>query len=555
MRIAAISDVHGKWNKLGNIEPCDILISAGDYSFTGEKHMVEDFHKWLNKQPTKHIISVQGNHECLDKYTELLTNRGWIKYSEININDKVLSINSYNEAVWTHINKVIVTKAKYIYTHQNKMMDIAITENHRIPYYYFHQYQKKFSELQYGTVNNIHSSVNIPVASKNNNVDCDILDDEIRLLGWILTDGSCTSKNDFYIYQSKPDGISKIINILNNLNYKYTLKFRHRDIQEICGKKLKSIRPQGEFRIKSESSNLLRKYIKPGKQVNKELFNKFSSNQMQILLMSMMDGDGSWHKTRTCGALNGTKEFLDWVQTLAVQCGIRSSIIEYRSNNFRLNLSFNRDKIIIHQFSKKFKKIQYNDDVWCLSVPHTNFMIRRNGKACFTGNCFIDKMPQPVRGRISSLTFAEAKELAQSVCPRVHFIGDGETVVIDGIKIHGSACTPFFHAWAWNRFSHELKEEWAKIPDDTDILVTHGPPYGILDTVNFADGTPKSEHLGCQHLMDRIMEIKPDLHICGHIHSSYGQKHHEGVSFYNVSNCDEMYVASNPITYIDYEKD
>lgn len=61
-KVVAISDVHGKWNKI-QIPECDVLISAGDYSFTGERHMVRDFHKWLDDQPAQHIISLQGNHE------------------------------------------------------------------------------------------------------------------------------------------------------------------------------------------------------------------------------------------------------------------------------------------------------------------------------------------------------------------------------------------------------------------------------------------------------------------------------------------------------------
>jgi len=62
LKIVCISDVHGRWNKI-DIPKCDLLISAGDYSFVGERHMVVDFHKWLNKQDATHIISVQGNHE------------------------------------------------------------------------------------------------------------------------------------------------------------------------------------------------------------------------------------------------------------------------------------------------------------------------------------------------------------------------------------------------------------------------------------------------------------------------------------------------------------
>lgn len=62
MKIVAISDVHTKWKNL-IIPECDVLISTGDYSYHGEKHIVEGFHEWLNKQPAKHVISVQGNHE------------------------------------------------------------------------------------------------------------------------------------------------------------------------------------------------------------------------------------------------------------------------------------------------------------------------------------------------------------------------------------------------------------------------------------------------------------------------------------------------------------
>jgi len=62
MKICVISDVHCRWKKLV-IPSCDLLISCGDYSFKGESWVVKDFHKWLNEQPAKHIISVQGNHE------------------------------------------------------------------------------------------------------------------------------------------------------------------------------------------------------------------------------------------------------------------------------------------------------------------------------------------------------------------------------------------------------------------------------------------------------------------------------------------------------------
>lgn len=62
VKIVAISDTHGLHEKL-TIPPCDILLSAGDYSFLGSEKEIKAFHRWMSLQPAKHKISVQGNHE------------------------------------------------------------------------------------------------------------------------------------------------------------------------------------------------------------------------------------------------------------------------------------------------------------------------------------------------------------------------------------------------------------------------------------------------------------------------------------------------------------
>lgn len=158
--------------------------------------------------------------------------------------------------------------------------------------------------------------------------------------------------------------------------------------------------------------------------------------------------------------------------------------------------------------------------------------------------------------------FEEAKLLAEKCCPKVHFIGDHGTVVIDGIKFHGSAITPWFYNWAWNRAKtleeaqmrqiKYIKDEWDKIPIDTNILLTHGPVYGILDQVPMQTNNFDS-HVGCQHLFNRLMQLENcKIHICGHIHYSYGSKYFNGKQFYNASICDEQYMPINPITIIDY---
>lgn len=150
--------------------------------------------------------------------------------------------------------------------------------------------------------------------------------------------------------------------------------------------------------------------------------------------------------------------------------------------------------------------------------------------------------------------FLEAKQVAQEACPRVHFIEEDE-VIIDGIKIFGSAWTPWFHSWAYNAHrGDEIKCHWDKIPNDTNILITHGPPYKILDELVFPNGEGKGHFVGCEVLLKKVQEIKPDLHFFGHIHNWGGREiHQDGTSFYNASICDEQYYPSNSITIIEYQ--
>lgn len=139
--------------------------------------------------------------------------------------------------------------------------------------------------------------------------------------------------------------------------------------------------------------------------------------------------------------------------------------------------------------------------------------------------------------------FDEAKVIAENECPGVHFIDEGE-IVIDGVKFYGSAITPQFHNWAWNRVrGDEIAPHWARIPNDTQVLITHGPPHKILDVCR--GGTVYEENVGCWDLLQRVKEVKPKLHIFGHIHSQWGIHVENGTTFINASICDEMYSASH----------
>lgn len=124
---------------------------------------------------------------------------------------------------------------------------------------------------------------------------------------------------------------------------------------------------------------------------------------------------------------------------------------------------------------------------------------------------------------------------------------------IENLKIYGSPWQPRFFDWAFNlNRGAELAEKWNLIPDEVDILITHGPPHGILDEV------PRKyfiENTGCEELRKRIEEIaglkKLKLHVFGHIHGGYGRAENFGVKFINASNCDESYAPTQPPIVIE----
>lgn len=97
----------------------------------------------------------------------------------------------------------------------------------------------------------------------------------------------------------------------------------------------------------------------------------------------------------------------------------------------------------------------------------------------------------------------------------------------NGFKIWGTPWQPRFFDWAFNADEPKLTMVWDMIPDDTDILVLHGPPYGYGDKSTFRtnyDGEwPGYEHAGSPSLLKRIEAIKPKLVVAGHIHPGYGR--------------------------------
>lgn len=146
--------------------------------------------------------------------------------------------------------------------------------------------------------------------------------------------------------------------------------------------------------------------------------------------------------------------------------------------------------------------------------------------------------------------FERNPELARGIVsnyPNITYLQD-ESVTVEGLKIYGSPWQPEFCNWAFNLDrGADLKRVWDKIPEDTDVLITHGPPMGILDLVQY-----DKIHVGCEELLPRIKKIKPMLHLFGHIHETYGVFVEDETTYVNASICTLRYDPINKPIVFDY---
>lgn len=145
----------------------------------------------------------------------------------------------------------------------------------------------------------------------------------------------------------------------------------------------------------------------------------------------------------------------------------------------------------------------------------------------------------------------EATPYGKLLLPNCIYLEDSG-VEIGGVKFYGSPWTPWFYDYAFNfgRYDDaQARRTWAKIPEDTDVLITHGPPHGRLDML------PRDkEHVGDRHLRERVDAIKPALHAFGHIHVARGVLPTKETLFVNAAMCNEQYHLVRKPVVVDLER-
>jgi hypothetical protein len=141
-------------------------------------------------------------------------------------------------------------------------------------------------------------------------------------------------------------------------------------------------------------------------------------------------------------------------------------------------------------------------------------------------------------------------ETLAEFAPSVDYLNDSG-IEIDGVRFWGSGYSPAFCDWAFNvDRGPAIQRHWDMIPTDTQVLITHGPPLGILDVTTYGSGG----HYGCGNLATTIRERLKSLKLSafGHFHGPGGKTEiHDGVTYVNASVVNERYELTNAPIEID----
>lgn len=126
---------------------------------------------------------------------------------------------------------------------------------------------------------------------------------------------------------------------------------------------------------------------------------------------------------------------------------------------------------------------------------------------------------------------------------------DDSGIEIEGVQFWGSPITPRFFDWSFMRDDKDIHKHWALIPENTEVLITHGPVWGVLDEVERSEN--ETENTGCKSLAKRVKEVLPAFHIFGHIHECYGACLIDETQYLNVCTMNNGYKIQNAPVVIE----
>lgn len=338
--------------------------------------------------------NITNDNHCFTPDVEVLTNEGFKFYKDITEDHLIATYNQRKDLIeyqkpTNYIYNEISSDIE-IHNYKSKLMDLSVTDEHRM----FVNKINSCSDYDYVLSKDITKvPMKFKCAGLLNNKEVSIEDNMMELLAWIATDGTVRKESkEYFIYQSKPEGIADIKKVLDSLNCGYQLrpKLSNKEVTHIRGKELKKKPLQMyEFVLNGAHTNkdflnTLRELM-PIKDIPKIIF-KASKRQVDLFIKTYVLGDGNVKEEAVNSAtIYGTKNMLDKLQILCISNGHRATLsVNNRGDNV-LCLVYDRDFIVFKH--RNIEKVTIKPEfTWCLTLPNSNLFVRKGGRVSVQGN-------------------------------------------------------------------------------------------------------------------------------------------------------------------------
>lgn len=326
-------------------------------------------------------VPTRVGFQCLSEDTEILTSEGWKGYEDIKVGEEIKTFNLKTGKI-ENKNVLKMFKRDYkgeMYNLKNRIQDQLISPEHRIVRKNFNSDSFVLEKIE-DTVK-LKSPFIVPVAGENGNKDAKITDEQIKLMAWIIAEGTVERPGDNYrschrvsIYQSKnknKENYDEIVSLLDHFKLEYSTYSSVGLGSAVERLRIDAKKIYDWFKTRDNI------HFIPECLVN------MSQRQSQLFLETYLRADG----IEDCKIATTDPELLNGLQIIAVNAGYGFTVRERKPTIGKKIIYILR--LIKHRetYIQKVKKIKYDGVVWCPTTENETVVARRNGKVFITGNC------------------------------------------------------------------------------------------------------------------------------------------------------------------------
>jgi len=447
-------------------------------------------------------VPTRVGFQCLSEDTEILTPSGWKSYDEVKKGDVIYTFSLTSHKLEKKPVKNIFAREYNgtMYNLRNRTQDQLVSPHHRIVRQIFNSHEYKLEPIE--NVLEFKSPIPMPVVGENENQDLDMTDNQLKLIAWVLSEGSIENEGSYRvsIYQSQsahPENYNEIIGVLEGLNLGFDMR-----LQSGWGS-------CNHIRLNPSSSKIVHNLLRMrGKAFPPFLFD-LSKRQARLFLETYVKGDG-WKEKYRKRITTTDEKFLEGLEALAVLAGfnfvVRKRKPKGNSKKTQYILTLTESK---HDYIQSIKKVNYKGIIWSVNTENETVIAKRNGQVFITGNTpftnvtldlkipkFMENEPVIVGGKALNETYADfQKEM------------DMFNQALAEVMIEGDALGRVF-TFPIPTINITKEFEW-----DSDVskkVLQTAAKYGIPYFANFvnSDMRPEDVRSMCCHLRLSMRELK-----------------------------------------------